>query len=49
MGQTTVYMVKETVFGKRDTTLPHHDTFTRKNIGTWIRVEGYLVSDGGLS
>jgi hypothetical protein len=38
MVQTAVCMVKGTVLGKRDTTLPHHDTFIRKIIGTWIRV-----------
>jgi hypothetical protein len=38
MGQTTVFMGKRTGLGKRDTTLLHHDTFTRKIIGTWIRV-----------
>ncbi len=32
MGQTTVYMGKGTALGKRDTTLPHHQTFTRKII-----------------
>jgi hypothetical protein len=38
MGQTTVCMDKGTALGKRDTTLSHHDTFTRKIIGIWIRV-----------
>jgi hypothetical protein len=41
MDQTTVYMDKGSVLGKRDTTdttLPHHDTFTRKIIGTWMRL-----------
>ena len=32
MGQTTVCMVKGTVLGKRDTTLPHLQTFTSKII-----------------
>ncbi len=32
MGQTSVYMDKRTRLGKRDTTLPHRDTFTRKII-----------------
>ncbi len=32
MGQTSVYMDKRTALGKRDTTLPHRDTFTRKII-----------------
>jgi hypothetical protein len=32
MGQTTVCMGKGTTLGKRDTTLPHHQTFTRKII-----------------
>ena len=34
MGQTTVCMVKGTALGKRDTTLTHHYTFTRKIIPT---------------
>jgi hypothetical protein len=34
MGQTAVFMGKGTTLGKRDTTLPHHDTFTRKIIST---------------
>jgi hypothetical protein len=34
MGQTAVCMGKGTVLGKRDTTLPHHQTFTRKIILT---------------
>ncbi len=38
MGQTTVCMCKGTALGKKVTTLPHHDTFTRKIIGTWMRV-----------
>jgi len=38
MGQTDVFMDKGTTLGKRDTTLSHHDTFTRKIIGTWMRV-----------
>jgi hypothetical protein len=38
MVQTTVCMDKGTVLGKRDTTLTHHDTCTRKIIGTWMRV-----------
>ena len=44
MGQTIVCMVmdKGTVLGKRDTTLPHHDTFTRKIIGTWMRVSSRI-------
>ena len=58
MGQTSVCMVKGTALGKRDTTLPHRQTFTRKiipatdkrldeeNIGCQ---EGYLVSDEGFS
>jgi hypothetical protein len=32
MGQTVVYMCKGTFLGKRDTTLPHRQTFTRKII-----------------
>ena len=32
MGQTSVCMVKGTALGKRDTTLPHRHTFTRKMI-----------------
>ena len=32
MGQTTVCMGKGTALGKRDTTLPHPQTFTRKII-----------------
>jgi hypothetical protein len=32
MGQTTVCMGKGTALGKRDTTLPHRQTFTRKII-----------------
>ena len=32
MGQTTVYMVKGTTIGKRDTTLSRRHTFTRKII-----------------
>ena len=32
MGQTVVCMVKETALGKRDTTLTHRHTFTRKII-----------------
>ena len=32
MGQTAVCMGKGTALGKRDTTLPHHHTFTRKII-----------------
>jgi hypothetical protein len=32
MGQTAVCMGKGTALGKRDTTLPHRDTFTRKII-----------------
>jgi hypothetical protein len=32
MGQSTVCMVKGTALGKRDTTLPHRDTFSRKII-----------------
>jgi hypothetical protein len=42
MGQTSVCMGKGTALGKRDTTLPHHDTFTRKIIGTWIRVSSRI-------
>jgi hypothetical protein len=38
MGQTVVFMDKGTTLGKRDTTLQHHNTFTRKIIGTWIWV-----------
>ena len=34
MGQTVVCMVKGTKFGKKDTTLPHRHTFTRKVIPT---------------
>jgi hypothetical protein len=34
MGQTTVCMGKGTVLGKRDTTFPHRQTFTRKIIPT---------------
>ena len=34
MGQTTVCMVKETVLGKKDTTLSHHYAFTKKIIPT---------------
>ena len=57
MGQTSVCMVKGTTLGKRDTTLTHRQTFTRKiipatdkrldeeNIGCQ---EGYLVSDEGF-
>ena len=57
MIQTSVCMVKGTALGKRDTTLPHHRTFTRKiipvtdkrldeeNIGCQ---KGYLVSDEGF-
>ena len=57
MGQTSVCMVKGTALGKRDTTLPHRQTFTREiipvtdkrldeeNIGCQ---EGYLVSDEGF-
>jgi hypothetical protein len=30
MGQSAVCMGKGTAFGKRDTTLPHRDTFSRK-------------------
>ena len=32
MGQTAVCMGKGNAFGKRDTTLPHRQTFTRKII-----------------
>ncbi len=32
MGQTVVFMGKGTALGKRDTTLPHRQTFTRKII-----------------
>jgi len=32
MVQTAVCMGKGTALGKRDTTLSHHDTFTRKII-----------------
>jgi hypothetical protein len=32
MGQTAVCMGKGTALGKRDTTLPHRQTFTRKII-----------------
>jgi hypothetical protein len=32
MGQSVVCVVKGTEFGKRDTTLPHHHTFSRKII-----------------
>jgi hypothetical protein len=32
MGQTAAFMGKGTALGKRDTTLPHRQTFTRKNI-----------------
>jgi hypothetical protein len=32
MGQSTVCMCKGTALGKRDTTLPHHHTFSRKII-----------------
>ena len=57
MDQTSVCMVKGTALGKRDTTLSHRQTFTRKiipatdkrldeeNIGCQ---EGYLVSDEGF-
>ena len=57
LGQTSVCMVKGTALGKRDTTLPHRQTFTRKIIPTTDKrldeenigcQEGYLVSDEGF-
>ena len=36
MGQTAVCMGKGTALGKRDTTLPHHHTFTRNNIACTV-------------
>ena len=42
MGQTAVCMGKETALGKKDTTLPHHYTFTRKIIPATDQTRGWM-------
>ncbi len=55
MGQSAVCMDKGTLLEKRDTTFPHHDTFSTKIIPETDKTldgrgdqEGHLVRDEGF-